>query len=275
MAIETVKDPISGKEMTLAKGTVHGVYLNELKNVKTFSGQNGDWTPDKSMKVKIDNDFIQLGLTDKDSIRCKDTSGNYHDLQRGMQVTAVVDVKKNGNYTNYDSKTSRITINDTTVAQQPNTNSNSSGGGVNFQKRNKDETGMRAGHSINGAFNLTRNKMVDVEEFLEIAKHVDNVTEAVKTIYAEKTGLKRDSYDLGACVGNAVLNACKLVTVAKKDTLEEKTLGFLNAVAEPLLAHIRGEGKKEEAPQDPEGTCTPDVNQEPISDSFEDDIPFN
>jgi len=85
----------------------------------------------------------------------------------------------------------------------------------------KDNTGISVGHAINGSAFLLANKDPDKELIVEKAKMVHTITVNLKEEY-RKLNPNLSEYDLGASVGNAVLNGCKIAS--KKDQLDEESV---------------------------------------------------
>lgn len=264
MAIEVIKDPRTGNEMTIIKGKVTGVFLNELKTTRTYSG---GFTPTHTIKLVVDGkEYIGLGLTDKkENPRAKDKNDKYHTIDVGMEVDVEVQVEHNGKYTNYNALPKNVIILDTSVEKKEQSTSTNK----TYSKKSnykKDNSGVETGHALNGAMNLLGGKMTDPEEYLELAKKVHDITVKVKAKHKENNP-DLDDYSVGASAGNAVLNACTLLTKTKVDQVEEKALSFLEKFSAPMLEYVKNSGKEESSKSS--------VVEEEHQNLSDDDIPFN
>lgn len=274
MSVEKVIDPISGVEMSLVKGEVEAIYPNEIKqeDVKTYSG---GWTPTHKPVIQVNGTRIGLGMRDKAELNCKDQSGQYHQLIVGMKVTAIVE--ENGKYLN--SKVSKITVTDATAKPQQKQQQNNSGGYQNKKGGSfkKDDSGMNTGHAINGAMYILDND-VKKGDVVEIGYAVHKATEEVKALY-KKEKPELNDYALGASVGNAVLQACKLLSVDQLDLLVKSSIKYLKEYSEPLLERIKQESGSKETPkkEDPVDKEEPIKQESPKEESqedFDDSLPF-
>lgn len=106
----------------------------------------------------------------------------------------------------------------------------------------KDTSGISCGHAINGAMLILLEEELNSDDVVEKAKMVHTVTERLKDEYRTLNPQMSD-YDLGASVGNAVLNGCK--ACSKLGNYSEKSLEkcsklFLDKIAVEVLAFIKG-----------------------------------
>lgn len=143
--------------------------------------------------------------------------------------------------------------------------------------------GISTGHALNGAMNFLLTQGVDPsnENIVKYAQHVHNVTEKVKaTATAKHTDM--DAYNVGAMVGNSVLNACKLVDPNGDFEAQVEALAtdFLDNVVPKIAAHVKGEVKQtppakitRAAPAKKATTKAAPVVEEPEEDEGE-DLPF-
>ena len=276
MAVQKVKDPISGKQLLLVKGVVEGAYLNPLKNIKTYKGQHGDWTPDKSMQIVVDGERISLGLTDKDGIRCKDVDGNYHDLVRGVEVTVIVEEgEEYQGKMQYTSKTSLVTINDVSGAVQQVATGNK---GNNPPPRKNNNVGIIAGNLRNVAVNQANANEVglDPDELKATMEQASEVILSVQEWFSEQYP-EVDEYSVGASVGQAAIQA-SFIAGSKKD-LESNMKWFLEnlykpsvEIAEGMVGGSKGEAPKA-SPKPPKAAkkASKTVKQEVVDELLEDD----
>lgn len=261
--VEKHKDPRTRKEILILNGVIDGVYFNEIKNPKAYSG---GWSPTHSINVVVEGTKLFLGLTDKDSINAKDDDGNWHELMRGVEISA--EVEETGEYKGvmgYSSKASKIVVLDASNAQprQDNKSTNKGGDKSTNTYKPKDMTGVLAGMSLNGAINFLCANPKSKLDVLEVAKSVFDISQDVKEQYKEDNP-KMSDYDVGAAVGNSILNACRTVTKVKD--IEKKALELLNDVVPEITEYIKNGG----APKEDEDQ----QEESPSYDDLDDDIPF-
>jgi hypothetical protein len=301
MAIETHTDPKTRKPYMLAVGKVTGAYINEIKELKTYSGPNGPWTPTKRLKIVVDGVNIDLGMSEKDQIRAKDVDDNYHDVVKGVEVSVVVE--ENGEYQGkpqYRAKTSAITVLDVSGAQAaPSANkpAQTAGGAQSFKP--KDMTGVRVGHALNGAFEYLLGNGLDFDYekdgiTVKYAKLVNEATETVRTIYAARN-VGMSDYDIGAASGHAVLNACRIIPETPEAEFKDALVTYANFLLDnvvPAITDYIKQGAKAPAakasppaakkaatkaravPKAPAKVEPEDDQPATGFDDFDDDIPF-
>lgn len=240
MAVEVFKDPRTRKEVTFVSGKIEGVFFNKLKNVETYSGPNGPWTPTHTVNVIVDGTRIGFGLTDKDVINSKDVDGEYHSLSKGMEVS--VEITEIGEYNGkpqYKSKASKVTVLDATAdtqQQKPSGSSQKPSGGFK-----KDMSGVHTGHAINVAINVLSD-LEDAEAIVAAAKEAHTLTQRLKKEYAEKNP-NMSEYDVGASVGQAVLSASHYVEVVGDiEGYARRTLDF---IVPEVMAFVKESDKSE------------------------------
>lgn len=256
MAITTEKDPKTRKEYLLASGKVTAVYINDIKEVKTYAGPNGPWTPTKRLKIVVDGVGIDLGMSEKDSVRAKDVDEKYHDVVKGIEVSVVIE--ENGEYqgkVQYKAKTSAITILDISGAETAPASSAARANPAATAYKPKDNTGIRTGHAVNGAFAYFLGNGIDFDfeadgPTVRIAKLVNDVTETVVAGYKAKNP-SMSEYDLGAAAGHAVLNACRIIPEVDeaefKDTLTTTATAILYNVIPAVTEYVKEAQKAPEA----------------------------
>lgn len=295
MAINVQK--IRGKEMILIEGKVDGFYINPIKpeHQKTYDGKNGPWKPTHRYNLIVDGDAISLGMGEKDGvsdrqqIRAKDNEDNYHTLVKGLIVS--VEVTENGEYkgkTQYQAGVSKVVITDASGAEAPRA---PAGAGAAPYKP-KDSTGVEVGHAINGAIDylLASGGDLSNESITSVAAVVHKVTTKVKADVAAANPDKSD-YDVGASVGHAVRNACRMNPEGElEQALEGVTLDLLENVSAKVEEFVRsgkGVGKparRTAAPAAKPATRKADKAEAPAPaekpaeqtgfDDMDDEIPF-
>lgn len=238
MPISEQRDPKTRKNYLLAEGKVEGVYFNELKEPKTYSGPNGPWTPTHSVNIVVDGTRISLGLTEKESVRAKDVDDNYQDVVKGAEVSVVIE--ENGEYKGvkqYQGRTSGITVLEVAPPE-----SNQSPGNTSYTAKPRDTSAIEAGHALKGAGLLVSRGLY--EDVLEAAKAYHEVTARVKEWYrANSEGL--DEYNIGNGSGNAVNTAAQYVE--STDELFDESVRVLSEVLPELNKVIKGVAEEKKA----------------------------
>lgn len=279
MAIEQQKDPRTKKPFLEASGNVKGVYLNDLKVIKTYPGTKGQsWTPTHSINVVIDDDRISLGLFEKTekrpTPRAKDADGNYHDLAAGARVSVVIEEGEP-----YNGKPQyKAVLSDVLILEPAPVKEAAPAGAAQASFKPKDMTGVRVGHATNVAINVLG--LATPEELIEAAKEAHELTERLNAEYKEKNP-KASDYDIGASVGQAILSASRFVDkVSDIETFARQTL---DVVSPAVTEFVKG-GKEAPAPAPApkakgkaKATATKEapVKEAPSGfDDMDDDIPF-
>ena len=151
------------------------------------------------------------------------------------------------------------------------------------QKPKVSTEGVSTGHALNGAMNFLLTQGVDPsnENIVKYAQHVHNVTEKVKAAASAKH-TDMDAYNVGAMVGNSILNACKLIDPSGDFEAQVEALAtdFLDNVVPKIAAHVKGEVKQappakitRAAPAKKAATKATPVVEEP-EDELDDQLPF-
>lgn len=287
MAITTQKDARTRKEFLEASGVVQAVYLNELKNPKTYPGTKGQsWTPTHNVALVIDGDKISLGLFEKTDKRpapsAKDADGNYHSIAIGAEVSVVITQGEDYNdKPQYSAFSSDVLI----LAPAPAQAANAAGGTAPAPYQKKDMTGVKVGHAINVALNVLG--LAEADEIIAAAKEANDLTEKLRAEYKEKNPSLSD-YDLGASVGQAVLSASSYVeSVAEIEAYARQTLDVIApAVTEYVKAQsapakkatpapaVKTPAKKTAPKKAPAKVAEPTGAASSGFDDMDDDIPF-
>ena len=245
--IESHTDPKTRKPYMLAVGKVTAAYVNDIKEPKTYTGLKGEaWTPTKRLSIVVDGTRIDLGMSEKESIRAKDLEDKYQDVVKGVEVSVVIE--ENGEYKGakqYRAKTSGITVLDISGAEAPAANKPSgsaSTGGAAQSFKPKDWTGTKCGHAINGAFAYFLSNGVDFDYeangiTVKYAKLVNDATETVKATYAVKNPSMSDT-DVGFASGHAVLNACRIIAETPEAEFKDALITTANALLDNIVPAI-------------------------------------
>ena len=217
MAIEVTKDPRTRKEITIVSGVVEGVFFNELKEVKSYAGKNGPWTPTHSVNLVVDGTRIGLGLTDKDKLRSKDVDGEYQDVVKGVEVS--VEITQVGEYNGkpqYNSQSSKVLVLDTSGAQAPQqytAKPQASQGGSSNTYAKKDDTPIVAGNARTAAAAwLSRFDGVDFKEMIVFFAGVSHKAR----LAVKESNPSMSDFEVGVAVGQGTVIAAQLC-----DGLEE------------------------------------------------------
>lgn len=303
MAIENHVDPRTRKPYLLATGKVGAVYINDLKEIKEYPGPKAIWRPTKSVKIVVDGAAISLGLSEKDVVRAKDADGNYHDVVKGVEVS--VEVEENGEYKGvkqYQAKTSGITITDLSGAEASGSQQARNAPAAQSQSfKPKDTSGIRTGHSVNGAFAYLLGNGLDFDYEADgittrIAKIVNDVTETVIAAYKAKNP-NMSEYDVGAAAGHAVLNACRIIPETDETEFADVLTTTANAILYNIIPAVteyvkKGQEAKPVKVSPPAAKKAvskakpvvkappkeePEQDERPVTgfDDLDDDIPFN
>lgn len=111
-----------------------------------------------------------------------------------------------------------------------------------YTPKPRNDTGIQIGHSVNGAMNflITWGVEASNENIISYGKKVHGATEKLKKEHKEANPEMSD-YDASASVGNAILNACKLVgtEVDFEQGVYEIAKDLLENVVKPLGEFIR------------------------------------
>lgn len=270
---------------TCAEGELKAIFFNELKTKKDYGKNGKTWIPTHSVNIIIDEDKISLGLTDKEVLRVKDTSGNYHDLMRGQKISVVV--SPNGEYKGvkqWQGRVSDVIL----IEQAPEGQSTGQGGQQKtYSTQKRDNSGIATGHAINVAMNVLGD-ISDPDEVIRVAKEANDLTVRLKKEYGDANP-DMSEYDVGASVGQAILSASHFVESV--DDIEEFARTTLDKIVPAVSAYVKGvqqpEATKKPAPKTAKKAVKKAaVKTEQVDDTdydeditnvtwdLEDDIPF-
>lgn len=249
MSIETVVNPVTGMEVTLAKGIVERLAFKAIEGDKygathkvgiKIAGQT-DWVNNISVKTKDGYD---------PSLRVN-TGNNANPVWQAIEVGDEVRIElsvsegKDGK-TYYNTSSSKINLVKKGEGQPAGTPAQGQGAKKTYAKR--DNTGVSIGHSLNGALNLVRSVEgleYDEATVIALAQTVHKVTTDLKEVYAKKYP-DMSEYDVGASVGNSVLNATRDVGEATETAIREHSEWLLNDVVPSISTFVQSYGKEEE-----------------------------
>lgn len=183
--------------------------------------------------VKIGNDFKVLGVGSTVAFKAEQSG----DFWNGKSLMILELVEGN----------------DAKPAQQSSDTAKGS-----YTPKPRNDTGIQLGHSVNGAMNFLITWGVEGcnENIVSYGKKVHGATEKLKKEHKEANPEMSD-YDASASVGNAILNACKLVGTGTdfEQGVYEIAKDLLENVVKPLGEFIRA--PKESTPPTKSDTCCP------------------
>ena len=273
-----VEQTIRGKKMILVEGTVDGFYINPIKpeHIKTYTGgKNGPWTPTHRYNLIVDGQPISLGMGDKDGvsdrqqIRAKDNDDNYHNLVKGLVVS--VEVEEGEPYNGkpqYRSGVGKIVITDASKAEAPR----AAGAAPAAAGKSFDKTGVEVGHAINGALDYLIASGGDLsnDSIISVAAVVHKVTTKLKADVAAANPDKSE-FDVGASVGHAVRNACRMAPEGELEkVLEALSADILENVSAKVEAFVRsGKGVGKPATRTAAPKRTPQARKAKTADPVE------
>lgn len=234
MAINEYKTR-TGVEL-VAEGVIRGIYFNPLKEVVNRGRDGRDWFPTHSINVLIDDDRISLGLTDAENVRCKDESGEYHDLVVGMEISVVVEEG-----TEYKGKMQYLGRSSTVIITKLAEKSYSGNKG-NYN--GEASVGVQVGHAINCAIQLLGGEAYEnSDQVIELAKKFHTLTVALKKEYAEKYPDVPEK-SIGYRVGQGVLSSTNIV--GSFDEVEAVARNTIEVIATEIEEFVKA--SKEEKP---------------------------
>lgn len=286
MSITRAIDPVTDKEIVMISGPIERIIIKETertaKNLEygvTHIASlflSGVWVNYISLGIKEGRDpNIAINQGTKDSPK-------WVQIQETDEVKVIVTEKVVGDKTYYSAKRTGIKLlkKNATPGQQSQQSATHNTSQV---KAKFNSTGIQLGHSVNGAMNflITWGVEGSNENIVSYGKKVHGVTEKLKKEHKEANPGMSD-YDASASVGNAILNACKLVGTEQdfEQGVYEIAKDLLENVVKPLGEFIRAPNEEAKAPaskitrapaKKPAATKAAPV----VEDSQEDDdIPF-
>ena len=247
MSVQEIKDPRTKKVMTLVEGEIEGIYFNELKNVKTYKTNGKSWTPTHAINMKVDGDYVGLGITDKDSISAKDADDNWHDLAKGVEVSIEVTVGEYNGKTQYSALPKNIVVLDASgaVDDKPAPKASSKGG----YKKSKDDLPIRLGNAITAATAIAykSKKTPDIDSVLKVAYALVPQIDELRDRLVEQFP-NMDAYSLGARLGQCVIVSSQLYATKSSEivALAEEMFNKTCDVEAKLRASLSATAEEEE-----------------------------
>ena len=247
-------DPITDKEIVMISGPVERIIIKEAertaKNLEygvTHIASlflSGVWVNYISLGIKEGREpNIAINQGTKDSPK-------WVQIQETDEVKVIVTEKVVGDKTYYSAKRTGIKLlkKNATPGQQSQQSATHNTSQV---KAKFNSAGIQLGHSVNGAMNflITWGVEGSNENIVSYGKKVHGVTEKLKKEHKEANPDMSD-YDASASVGNAILNACKLVGTEQdfEQGVYEIAKDLLENVVKPLGEFIRSPNEEAKAP---------------------------
>lgn len=266
----------------LVQGKVEQISIKPIANAPDRFGNNF------RRSAKVDGTWYSFGSCKTNKWNVKD-GADFKELGVGSEIA--FKAEQSGDFWNAKGL---MCINIVPPSASQDGGNFSQGGqasGGNYTPKPKASTeGVQTGHAFNGAMNfiITQGVEPSNENIVKYAQHVHNVTEKVKAAATAKY-TDMDAYNVGAMVGNSILNACKLADPAGdfESQVEALANDFLDNVVPKIAAHVKGEVKQAapakvtRAPaKKPAATKAKPVEEAQPSanrtgfDDMDDDIPF-
>ena len=274
MAILRQEDLVNGGEIVIVSGVVERIVIKEAER----TAKNLEFGVTHVASIVVDGQWINfISLSIKEN-RDPDISINtgtkaqpkWATVNEGDEVRVVVQETVKGDKTYYNAKKSGIKLVKKNASPQA---AKSSGTTNNYNSKPKDTTGISVGHSLNGAINFVTSSGADNsnESIIEVAKKVHDVTERLKEEYA-KANPGLSAYDVGAAVGNSVLNACRMAPADGdfQENVYHLAKDLLLNVAPEILKYVKGEdtpapvAKVTRAPAKPKAPTKAKKVEEPV-----------
>lgn len=258
----------------LVQGKVEQISIKEIANAPDRFGNNF------RRSAKVDGTWYSFGGCKNNKWNVKD-GADFKELGVGSEIA--FKAEQSGDFWNAKGM---MCINIVPPSANPGSSGGGqSSGGSNYQAKPRNDTGIQLGHSVNGAMNflITWGVEASNENIVSYGKKVHGATEKLKKEHKAANPDMSD-YDASASVGNAILNACKLVGTEQdfEQGVYEIAKDLLENVVKPLGEFIRAPKEEAKAPA-VKVTRAPakkpaDTKAKPVvEDSVEDDdenLPF-
>ena len=288
MTITRAIDPVTDKEVVMISGPVDRIIIKEAE--KTSKNLEYGITHTASLLIGGTYiNYISLGIKEGREPNIAINQGTkdspkWVQIQETDEVKVIVTEKVVGDKVYYSAKRTGIKLlkKNATPGQQSQQSATHNTSQV---KAKFNSAGIQLGHSVNGAMNflITWGVEGSNENIVSYGKKVHGVTEKLKKEHKEANPDMSD-YDASASVGNAILNACKLVGTEQDFELGvyEIAKDLLENVVKPLGEFIRAPKEEAKAPvskitrapaKKPAATKAVQV-EEPEFPEEEDSLPF-
>lgn len=275
MPFETVKDPLSGKNIEIFEGYVAFVKINKLESPDHLGNNyrvgvcvdgeegNGVWLSWGSYKdekmFRENNTAVSAQVED-----------GYGLIKKGAKIR--IPVVRNGSFINPRRKNLVILE---AAPEAPQSNPQYSGTGETAPPGNtaptykkKDNTGMEVGHAAKAAAVVRARIGID---FDDAAEHIHDTTRSLVSWYTKNNNHKLNEFNSGQAAGNAVNCVCFMVeTEDEFHDLYNLSKEFLLTRIETLRDYITGDKPPKKEPEQKPEPATQDNDD----DDGEDEIPF-
>ena len=289
MKITRAIDPVTDEEIVMISGTIDRIIIKEAE--KTSKNLEYGITHTASLLIGGTYiNYISLGIKEGREPNIAINQGTkdspkWVQIQETDEVKVIVTEKVVGDKTYYSAKRTGIKLlkKNATPGQQSQQSATHNTSQV---KAKFNSAGIQLGHSVNGAMNflITWGVEGSNENIVSYGKKVHGVTEKLKKEHKDSNPDMSD-YDASASVGNAILNACKLVGTEQdfEQGVYEIAKDLLENVVKPLGEFIRSPNEEAKAPaskitrapaKKPAATKAVQVEEPEFPDEDGDSLPF-
>ena len=251
------EDVVNGGEIVVISGVVERIIIKDAER----TAKNLEYGVTHIASMRVDNQWINYIPLSIKGVRIPDISVNsgtkaqpkWVQIQETDEVKVVVTENIVGDKAYYNAKKSGIKLvkKNATPGQQNQQSNGQSGGQSSYTAKPRNDTGIKIGHSVNGAMNflITWGVEASNENIISYGKKVHGATEKLSKEHKEANPDMSD-YDASASVGNAILNACKLVGTEAdfEQGVYEIAKDLLENVVKPLGEFIRAQKEDAKAP---------------------------
>ena len=254
MSITRAIDPITDKEIVMISGPIERIIIKEAER----TAKNLEYGVTHIASIFLSGvwvNYISLGIKEGREANIAINQGTkdspkWVQIQETDEVKVIVTEKVVGDKTYYSAKRTGIKLlKKNATPDQQSQQSTGQSGQNSFTAKPRNDSGIKLGHSVNGAMNflITCGVEASNENIISYGKKVHGATEKLSKEHKEANPDMSD-YDASASVGNAILNACKLVGTEQdfEQGVYAIAKDLLENVVKPLGEYIRS--PKEEAP---------------------------
>ena len=256
MSIARAIDPVTDKEIVMISGPIDRIIIKEAE--KTSKNLEYGITHTASLLIGGTYiNYISLGIKEGREANIAINQGTkdspkWVQIQETDEVKVIVTEKVVGDKTYYSAKRTSIKLLKKNAAPGQQSQQSTSGGNTgSYQTKPRNDSGIKLGHSVNGAMNflITWGVEPSNENIISYGKKVHGATEKLSKEHKEANPDMSD-YDASASVGNAILNACKLVGTEAdfEQGVYEIAKDLLENVVKPLGEFIRAPKEEAKAP---------------------------